>query len=258
MDPDLTSRECKGHLRPITAPIKPLPCLLGIPLLILPCPHLLLGPSHLHIMPNQLLIHFTLCSAIASVECTSSGVEAPIQLSSRSFSSTTCSTTTITSAPPRQPQMPAQRNLNPNNRQAQHIVGNHLLNHNPIHIHLKYTPPLNYPYHHFKTRTLEQLKPFTMLRHNISKQLLLSSMIFTIAQEEYCKKVIILTALKDHIKQKKIQKRRSKDHGLHLIKRRQQNQRLRELPHGYHQILHVFKRKIRKKGKMRRSWQKMT
>jgi hypothetical protein len=54
-------------------------------------------------------------------------------------------------------------------------------------------------------------------------------------------------------KQKKIQKRRSKNHGLHLMKRRDQNQRSREFPHGYHQIFHVFKRKISKKRKMRRS-----
>jgi len=75
-------------------------------------------------------------------------------------------------------------------------------------------------------------------------------MIFTIAQEDYCKTEIILTALKDHIQQKESQKRRSKNHGLHLMKRRQQNQRSGDLPHGYHQILHVFKRKISKKKKM--------
>ena len=60
MDLDLTSRNCKGHPRPIMTPIKPLSCLLGVPLLTLPGSHLLLVPSQIHIMPNQLLIHFTL------------------------------------------------------------------------------------------------------------------------------------------------------------------------------------------------------
>ena len=101
----------------------------------------------------------------------------------------------------------------------------YLPNHNPIRIHLKYTPPLNYPYHHFQNHTMEQLNPIAKLRHNMSKQLLLSSMIFTIAQEEYCKKKTILKALKDHITQKKIQKRKSKNHGLYLMKRRHQKQR---------------------------------
>jgi len=78
-------------------------------------------------------------------------------------------------------------------------------------------------------------------------------MIFTIAQEEYCKTEIILTTLKDQ-RQKKIEKRRSKHHGLHLMKKRHQNQRSREFPHGYHQIFHLFKRKISKKRRMRKSW----
>ena len=56
MDLDHTSRECKGHLRHTTTPIKQLPYLLGVPLLILPGPHLLLGHIHLNIMPNQLPI----------------------------------------------------------------------------------------------------------------------------------------------------------------------------------------------------------
>ena len=55
MDPDLTSRECKGHPRLITTPIKPLPCLLGVPLLILPGPCLLHGLIHLSILLNPLL-----------------------------------------------------------------------------------------------------------------------------------------------------------------------------------------------------------
>eukprot|EP00253_Pinus_taeda_P020996 PITA_20996 len=59
MDLDLTSKECKGHPRHTTTPIKPLPCLLGAPLFILPGPHLLLGHIHLNITLNQLLIHFT-------------------------------------------------------------------------------------------------------------------------------------------------------------------------------------------------------
>ena len=53
MDLNHTSRGCKGHLKHTTTPT-----LLGAPLLILPGPHLLLGPSHLNIMPNQPPIHF--------------------------------------------------------------------------------------------------------------------------------------------------------------------------------------------------------
>ena len=62
MDPELTSMECKGHNRLITTPIEPLPCLLGVPLLILPVPHPLLGRIHLNTILNLLLICFTLMS----------------------------------------------------------------------------------------------------------------------------------------------------------------------------------------------------
>ena len=58
MDLDHTSRGCKGHLRHIKTPTKSSPYLLGALLLILPGPHLLLGPSHLNIMPNQPPIPF--------------------------------------------------------------------------------------------------------------------------------------------------------------------------------------------------------
>lgn len=58
MDLDHTSRGCKGHLRHTKTPIKSLPYLLGALLLILPGPHILLGSSHLNIMPNQPPIHF--------------------------------------------------------------------------------------------------------------------------------------------------------------------------------------------------------
>jgi len=40
--------------------------------------------------------------------------------------------------------------------------------------------------------------------------------------------------------------RRPHNHGLHLMKSRHQKERLRKLPHGYHQILNAFKRTIRK------------
>ena len=145
MDLDLTNRNCKGHPRPIITPIKPLPYLLGVPLLILPGSHLLLIPSQIHIMPNQLLIRFTL-------------------MISHSLSG-----------------MHLIKGGGPNTTLLLLIFLHHLPNHKPIHIHLKYTPPLNYPYHHLQTHTLEQLKTSVKLRHNMSKQLLLSSMIFTIA-----------------------------------------------------------------------------
>ena len=48
-------------------------------------------------------------------------------------------------------------------------------------------------------------------------------------------------------------KEKSENHGLRLMKRRHLNQRSREIPRGYHQIFHVFKRKISKKRKMRKS-----
>ena len=119
MDPYLTSRNYKGHLSPITTPIKPLLCLLWIPLLILPGSHLLLVPSQIHIMPNHLLIRFTL-------------------MLSHSLSG-----------------MHLIRGGGPGITLLPLICLHHLPNHNPIHIHLKYTPPLNYLYHHFQTRTLE-------------------------------------------------------------------------------------------------------
>jgi len=97
MDPELTSRECKGHPKLITTPIKPLPCFLGVPLLILPSPHPLLGHIHLNTILNQLLIRFILTLSHNPSGMHLSGVEALTQLSSHSFASTTYSTTTITS-----------------------------------------------------------------------------------------------------------------------------------------------------------------
>ena len=52
MDLDHTNKGCKGHPMHTATPTKSLPYLLGVPLLILPGPRLLLGPSHLNIMPN--------------------------------------------------------------------------------------------------------------------------------------------------------------------------------------------------------------
>ena len=60
MDLDLTSRGCKGHPKLITTPTNPLTYLLGVPLLILPGPHPLLGHIHLNIILNLLLICFIL------------------------------------------------------------------------------------------------------------------------------------------------------------------------------------------------------
>lgn len=60
MDPDLTSRGCKGHPKLIITPTNPLIYLLRAPLLILPGPHLLCGLIHLHTILNVLLIRFTL------------------------------------------------------------------------------------------------------------------------------------------------------------------------------------------------------
>ena len=60
MDPDLINRGCKGHPKLITTPTNPLICLLGVPLLILPGPHLLRGLIHLHTTLNLLLTRFTL------------------------------------------------------------------------------------------------------------------------------------------------------------------------------------------------------
>ena len=57
MDLDHTNRGCKGHFRHTTTPTKSPPYLLRAPLLILPSPCLLLGPSHFNIMPNHLPIH---------------------------------------------------------------------------------------------------------------------------------------------------------------------------------------------------------
>ena len=145
MNLDLTSRNCKGHPRPIMTPIKPLSCLLGVPLLILPGSHLLLVPSQIHIMPNQLLIHFTLMLnySLSGMHLIRGGGP---------------STTLI-------PLLCLHHLPNHNHRLLLH----HLPNHNPIRIHLKYTPPLNYPYYHSQTCPLEQLNKIAMLRHNMSK-----------------------------------------------------------------------------------------
>ena len=136
MDPYPTSRECKGHPRPITTPIKPLPCLLGVPLLILPGPHPLLGRIHLHIMPNHLLICFTLMlsHSLSGIHLIRGGGP---------------NTTLI-------PLLCLHHLLNCNHRLLLHQGSPKCLpNHNPIHIHLKYTPPLRYPYHHSQNHIME-------------------------------------------------------------------------------------------------------
>jgi len=48
----IANRECKGHPKLIKMPIKPLPCLLGVPLLILPHPHPVLGRILLNVILN--------------------------------------------------------------------------------------------------------------------------------------------------------------------------------------------------------------
>ena len=114
MDLDHTSRECKGHLRHTTTPTKPLPYLLGALLRILLGPHLLLGPIHLNIMPNQPLIHST-----------------PIL--SHNLSG-----------------MHLIRGGGPNTTLFPLFCLHHLPNHNPIRIHLKTqlpVPPFPQPYH---------------------------------------------------------------------------------------------------------------
>ena len=63
-------------------------------------------------------------------------------------------------------------------------------------------------------------------------------------------------SLKENIQKKKIQLRRSKNHGLHLMKSRHHNQILIKFPHVYHHILQVFKRIISKKRKIWISWYK--
>lgn len=55
---DHTSKACKGHPIHINIPTPPQPYLLGDPLLILPGIHLLLGPLHISITPNQPSSHF--------------------------------------------------------------------------------------------------------------------------------------------------------------------------------------------------------
>ena len=149
MDPYPTNRKCKGHPIPITTFIKPLPCLLGVPLLILPGSHLLLVPSQIHIMPNQLLIHFTLMlsHSLSGMHLIRSGGP---------------STTLI-------PLIFLHLLLIHNHRLLLH-QGNPkcLPNHNAIHLHLKLTPPLIYPYH-FQNHAMEQLNPIANLRHNMCK-----------------------------------------------------------------------------------------
>ena len=47
------------------------------------------------------------------------------------------------------------------------------------------------------------------------------------------------------------------NHGLHMMRRRHQNHRSRDLPHRYHQILHVFKKTSSQKRKISCSlWKK--
>ena len=59
MDPDLTSKGCKGHPKLIIAPTNLLLCLLGVPLLTLPVLRLLHGLTPLNIILNPLLNRFT-------------------------------------------------------------------------------------------------------------------------------------------------------------------------------------------------------
>ena len=135
MDLYLTSRHCKGHSRPIMTLTKPPSCLLEAPLLILPGSHLLLVPSQIHIMSNQLIIRFTLMLSHSLIE------------------------------------MHLIRGGGPNTTLISLIFLHHLLihnhrlllpqgnpkclpNHNAIHLHLHFTPPLNYPYH-FQSHTME-------------------------------------------------------------------------------------------------------
>ena len=150
MDLDLTSKNCKGHTRPIMTPTKPLSCLLGVPLLILLGSHLLLVPSQIHIMPNQLLIHFTLMlsHSLSGMHLIRSGGP---------------STTLI-------PLIFLHHLLIHNHRLLLH-QGNPkcLPNHNAIHLHLNFTPPLSYPYLHFQNHAMEQLNPIANLRHNMCK-----------------------------------------------------------------------------------------
>ena len=157
MDPDITSRECKGHLKPITTPIKPLPCLLRVSLLILPGPHLLLGPSHLYIMPNQLLIHFTptLNHSLSGMHLIRGGDPSTIILLFLFLHHLLNHNHRLLLHQGSPKCLLNQTRTQIIGRLSKYIVGNHLPNHNPIHVHLKYTPPLNYPYHHFQTRTLE-------------------------------------------------------------------------------------------------------
>ena len=96
MDPDLTSRGCKGHPKLIITPTNRLLCLPGSP-----CSPFLVYASSMVLLPSiPFSTHYSLISllwsATASVECTSTGVEAPIHHSSCYFSSTTTSSTTIT------------------------------------------------------------------------------------------------------------------------------------------------------------------
>ena len=136
MDLDLTSRNCQGHPRPIMTPIKPLSCLLGVPLLILPGWHLLLVPLEIHIMPYQLLIRFTLMlsHSLSGMHLIKGGGPNITLL----------------------PLLCLHHLLNRNHRLLLHQGSPKFLpKHNPIHIHLKYTPPLSYPYHHFQTCPLE-------------------------------------------------------------------------------------------------------
>ena len=122
MDLDHTSRACKGHPRHITTPTKPPPYLLGAPLLILPGPHLLLGPSHLNIMPNQPPIHFNpmLSHNLSGMHLLRGGGPNTTLLQLFCLHHLP-NHNSYTPAPPRQPQMPAQPNPNPNNRQAQQV-----------------------------------------------------------------------------------------------------------------------------------------
>lgn len=119
MDLDHTSRGCKGHLRHTTTPTKSLPYLLGALLLILPSPHLLLGPSHLNIMPNKPLIHFNpYAQPQPQWNASHQGWRPQYNSTLTLLPPPPSQPQGLPFAPPRQPQMPTQPNPNPNNRQA--------------------------------------------------------------------------------------------------------------------------------------------
>ena len=55
-------------------------------------------------------------------------------------------------------------------------------------------------------------------------------MVSILAQEEYCKKVILLMPLKKNIQNKKIQVRRSKNQGLHFMNKKKSKSNIKKVP----------------------------